>query len=85
MEESSTKTFDDIPKEYRFIDILILAQIVLSFACHQSELILEEQTTKKRGFAIFMSIVCHCGYSRNFYSSTTSVQIQILLEEKRSI
>ena len=60
---------------YRFMDVGILSDIIHSFACPeccQSTLRLQEHISKQKGFSMFMSVVCQCGYSKHFHSSKTA-------------
>ena len=75
IDTSSDDTEIPLLSGYRFIDISILSDIINSFACPEcfhSGLTLQEHKSKQKGFSIFMSVVCQCGYSKHFYSSKTA-------------
>ena len=59
---------------YRFIDLEILNnvfQLLCCPTCHGA-LQLFENSEKKKGLASFLSVKCHCGFSHDFYTSTSS-------------
>ena len=57
---------------YRFMDLQILEDLISSLCCpccYKNDLHLEEQDTKKKGLASYLSIVCPCGYTKEGYTS----------------
>ena len=59
---------------YRFIDLEILNNVFQLLCCPTCHGILElfENSEKKKGLASFLSVKCHCGFSHDFYTSTSS-------------
>ena len=64
------KTFN--VEGYRFVDIQILEDMVSTLCCpecYEKNLYLEEDAIKKKGLAVYLSIVCPCGYIKEGYTS----------------
>ena len=64
---------------YRLLDIQILEDMISSLACpefFENKLYLEENHAKKKGLAVYISIVCPCGYEKNNYMSKTVTDYQ---------
>ena len=57
---------------YRLIDIQIFEDIITSLACPEcceKTLYVEEDLTKKKGLATYISKLCECGYAKENYTS----------------
>ena len=57
---------------YRLIDIQIFEDIITSLACPEcceKTLYVEEDLTKKKGLATYISVLCECGYAKENYTS----------------